>query len=362
MTFQEHVERVREAVLTEERLRPVGGGSKPALSGEGNFPTSEMSGVLEYNPQEYTFTALAGTPVKEVGALLAENGQYLPFDPPFADAGATLGGTVAAGLSGPGRYRYGGVRDFLLGVRFVSGEGRLVTGGGKVVKNAAGFDFPKLMVGSLGAFGVMVELTFKVFPRPEAYATLCVDLPSLEDALTTMQKLAVSPFELACLDLEPPHRLLLRVGGISEALPGRLERIQAFVGREGEVRTGEADVVTWHRLREFSWLPEAHALVKVALSPGKVAGLEGAIARLSVEVPRRYSVGGNVLYLAWPEGAEKEQLNALLTGRSLPGLALTGTWRSPLLGKRNGEAFMRRILKVLDPHGKFQSREVKGAA
>ena len=106
--------------------------------------------------------------------MLAEHGQYLPFDPPLAAAGATLGGTVAAGLSGPGRYRYGGVRDFVLGVRFVDGMGNLVRGGGKVVKNAAGFDFPKLMVGSLGRLGVLAELSFKVFPQPPAFATLAV--------------------------------------------------------------------------------------------------------------------------------------------------------------------------------------------
>ena len=114
---------------------------------------------------EFTFTALAGTPVREIAAALAERGQYLPFDPMLREAGATLGGTVAAGLSGPGRFRYGGLRDFILGVRFVDGEGRLLRLGGKVVKNAAGFDLPKFFVGSLGRFGVLAEMTFKVFPK-----------------------------------------------------------------------------------------------------------------------------------------------------------------------------------------------------
>ena len=115
---------------------------------------------------------LAGTRVSEVVATLGEQGQYLPFDPLLADSGATIGGTVASNASGPGRFRFGGIRDFLLGVRFVDGRGNCIRGGGQVVKNAAGFDYPKLLVGSQGKLGLIYELTFKVFPRPESYATL----------------------------------------------------------------------------------------------------------------------------------------------------------------------------------------------
>src|SRR5262245_57119285 len=118
------------------RLMVRGAGTKPALSiareGVQTVDLSGLAAVTEYNPGEYTFTALAGTPVAQVQAMLAEHGQYLPFDPPLVERGATLGGTVAAGLSGPGRYRYGGVRDFILGVRLVDGSGQVVRGGGKV--------------------------------------------------------------------------------------------------------------------------------------------------------------------------------------------------------------------------------------
>src|SRR5436190_11409249 len=114
-----------------------------------------LSGMMEYDPAEFTFTALAGTPLAVVQKELAGNGQYLPFDPPLAAQGATLGGTVAAGLSGPGRLRYGGVRDFIVGVQWVDGSGTVIRGGGKVVKNAAGFDFPKLFTGSLGRLGIL---------------------------------------------------------------------------------------------------------------------------------------------------------------------------------------------------------------
>ncbi len=346
----EHTQRIQEVVRSGSSLRSVGGGSKPALSKGGNLNLSGLSGVLEYEPSEYTFTALAGTPLHEVETLLREHGQYLPFDPPFAGAGATLGGTVAAGLSGPGRFRYGGVRDFLLGVTFVSGEGKLVTGGGKVVKNAAGFDFPKLMVGSLGAFGVLVELTFKVFPRPEAYATLDVDMGSLEDAVNAVQKLAVSPFEPACLDFEPSRRLLVRIGGTAAALGERLGRVQALIGRDGEVLEGDADEAVWREAREFDWVPEGHNLVKIPLNPQRVRGLERALP--PYDAPRRYSVGGNVLWLAWPEGVGERALVALLDSLNLSALALTGTWETPLLGVKKN-AFMERIVSVLDPEGKF---------
>lgn len=343
-----HIQRIQDAVLSKPRVRPTGGGSKPALSGWGNLTMNEVSGVLEYNPQEYTFTALAGTPVQEVQDLLEKHGQYLPFDPPLVKAGATLGGTVASGLSGPGRYRFGGVRDFLLGVKFVSGEGQMVTGGSKVVKNAAGFDFPKLMVGSLGQFGVLVELTFKVFPRPEAYETLAIDFANVDEANKAMQKLAMSNLELACLELLPPSRLLVRIGGLREALAKRAAGLEQFLDKETQFLD---DAATWQEAREFSWLPLDHSLVKIPVSPSKVLGLEKALAPL--DPPRRYGVGGNVLYVAWAN-SEKEHLAKFLNQQGLSGLAITGSWTNPLLGKQTGQAFTKRILSVLDPHERFR--------
>ena len=161
---------VQEAVLyaapgvgPTTRVRPVAGRSKTALHDPGDgvvVDLAALSGITEYQPDECTFTALAGTPVAEIERRLDEHAQSLPFEPPLAGRGATIGGTVACGLNGPGRYHYGGVRDFLIGAKFVDGEGRLVRGGGKVVKNAAGFYLHHLLLGSLGRLGVFVELTF----------------------------------------------------------------------------------------------------------------------------------------------------------------------------------------------------------
>src|SRR5687768_15929506 len=117
-----------DAVGSAPRVIAVGGGTTPRLSAVPaefvRVSTRQLRGIVEYEPSEFTFTALAGTPLTEIVAALAERGQYLPFDPLFATRGATLGGTVAAGLSGPGRFRFGGLRDFILGVQFVDGTGR----------------------------------------------------------------------------------------------------------------------------------------------------------------------------------------------------------------------------------------------
>ena len=148
---------VAETVRGAELVVPRGGGTKPALwsvDGADVLDVLALNGITEYLPSEYTVTALAGTPLADVEARLAAEGQYLPFDPLLVDAGSTVGGAVAAGANGPGRLRYGGLRDFLLAVTFVDGRGEIVRGGARVVKNAAGFDLPKLMVGSLGRLGV----------------------------------------------------------------------------------------------------------------------------------------------------------------------------------------------------------------
>ncbi|MDQ3630359.1 MAG: FAD-binding protein, partial [Actinomycetota bacterium] len=212
------VEELQDAVREGPRVLPVGGGTKPALSDPPSdevvgVDLSGLRGIVEYDPGELTFTAMAGTPVAEIDAALGEHGQYLPFDPPLADAGATLGGVVAAGTSGSNAFRHGGVRDFVIGVRFVDGTGRLVAGGGRVVKNAAGFDLPKLMVGSAGRLGVMVQLSLKVFPRPRATTTLSFSFETTEAARAAIGALGRGALDLDALDLEPPGRVLVRLGG-----------------------------------------------------------------------------------------------------------------------------------------------------
>ena len=340
---------VQEAVRSQPRVLPRGGGSKPALStpreGQAVLEMSGLSGVLEYDPGEYVLVARAGTRLAEVEQLLAQNGQYLPFDPPLVEQGATLGGTVAAGLSGPLRQRYGGVRDFILGVQFVDSESSLVRGGGKVVKNAAGFDLPKLMVGSLGRLGVLTELAFKVFPFPKATATLRITFPALEAALEALYKLAGSPIELYALDLEAPATLVLRLGGLPEALSARLERLQLFFSRSGEVLQGEGEALYWRSLNPLN-LGEGY-LVKVALTARQIPALEKALGG----APRRYMSAGNLLYVAWND--DLERLDTLLKSENLSGLVLKGTTPRPQIGIDLGQVMGHRVTAALDPQGKF---------
>ena len=343
------IESLQATIQGAKKVAARGNATKNALSIDRDavqLDLRPLSGILEYDPGEYTFTALAGTSVAEVEAELAKHGQYLPFDPPLVKAGATLGGTVASGLSGAGRQRYGGVRDFLVGVRFVDGKGQLVRGGGKVVKNAAGFDFPKLMVGSLGQFGVLVELSFKVFPKPQTYMTLRVAQTSLESAIATLSKLATTVFDIDALDLLLPNpTLLIRLGGWEKTLPDRLERLRSFVGG-GEIVKDDAEL--WESAREFSWLPSGSHLLKVPLNLHKIAALDGALGNAT----RRYSAGGNVAWIGW--SGDVAQIDAALTAQSLPGLVVLGeTTGKPLIGKQTGYAFYQRIKSALDPEGKF---------
>src|SRR5690606_32108540 len=231
----ERIEDVVAAVREHGLIIAHGARTKAPLvaheAGAVYLDTTRLSGVVEYDPDEFTFTALAGTPLEEIQALLARHGQHLPFDPPLARAGATLGGTVAAGLNGSGRLRYGGIRDFIIGVRLVDGTGRLVRGGGKVVKNAAGFDVPKLVVGSLGRLGVLVELSFKVFPTPPAWRTIRIACDGVEDAVAVMAELGRRPFDLEALDFEPPGTLVVRASGEEATLDVHAARVGAATGR-----------------------------------------------------------------------------------------------------------------------------------
>ena len=284
---------------------------------------------------------IGGHALAEIEQALSAHGQFLPFDPPLVQAGATLGGCVASGLSGPGRYRYGGFRDFLLGVRFVGWQGQLVSSGGKVVKNAAGFDLPKLMIGSLGQYGILAELSFKVFPRPEAYATLQIAYPTLADALEALTSLTQQPFELFALDLVPraeDAQLRVRLGGKRAPLPERVRHLQRFLeSADGSLDEGESEVELWRAEVEFDWAPAGHNLVKVPLTPRRVLALDERLA--AAGALRHYSVGANQAWITWP--GEIATLDALLNGLNLSGLLVRGEAHNPQLGVRAGDGFAR---------------------
>jgi len=351
----DHVAALQEALRTGSRVLPHGAGTKPALSAPPPevlpVDVSGVAGILDYDPGELTFTALAGTPVAEVQEALAEHDQVLPFDPPLAGAGATLGGVVAAGTSGPGAYRHGGVRDFLVGVRFLDGTGRLVSAGGKVVKNAAGFDIPKLMVGSLGRLGILVQVSFKVFPRAQATASLAVELGALPAALEAIGRLGRSPFDVEAIELEPPGRLVVRLAGAPEGLGARLGRLEGWLGAPAQRLEGAADAQHWEQAAELAWVPDGASLLKVGLTPRRVPGLDAVLAEAGAA--RRYATGANLGWVAWPGERPLAELDAALHDLDAAAVRLSGPPGDVLLGRRRGGAFAARVRSALDPHARF---------
>jgi glycolate oxidase FAD binding subunit len=167
--------RIREAAASRTPLALTGGGSK-SFYGEPvqaePLSTRALAGIVSYEPSELVVTVRAGTQLAELEAALAERGQCLPFEPPHFQGGATVGGAVAAGLSGPAQASVGSVRDYVLGVEMVNGRGELLRFGGTVMKNVAGYDVSRLMAGSLGTLGLITEVSLKVLPVAPAEATL----------------------------------------------------------------------------------------------------------------------------------------------------------------------------------------------
>lgn len=176
-------DQVRVAAAAGTALRIRGGGSKdfygePA-AGE-LLDTQPLTGITSYEPSELVVTVRAGTPLAELEAVLAERGQCLPFEPPHFEGAATVGGMVAAGLSGPARASVGGVRDYVLGVTLLNGKAELLTFGGQVMKNVAGYDVSRLMCGALGTLGLITEVSLKVLPLAPAEATLKFEMGQAE--------------------------------------------------------------------------------------------------------------------------------------------------------------------------------------
>ena len=213
------IEAFRERILQRAPLCIRSGGSKDfyggPLAGE-PLDVSAHRGIVTYEPTELVVTARAATPLAELGSALAERGQWLAFEPPSFQGAATLGGALAAGLSGPGRASHGALRDFVLGAKVMDGEGRVLTFGGQVMKNVAGFDVSRLMAGSLGTLGLILEVSIKVLPLPVAQATLRFQLP-LGQALEQMNHWAGRPLPITATAWEG-QQLLVRLAGAEAAV------------------------------------------------------------------------------------------------------------------------------------------------
>lgn len=240
------LEEFRSLILERKPLRLKGGGSKDfyggPLAGE-VLETGGYRGIVSYEPTELVVTARCGTPLAELESALAERRQFFSFEPPGFGA-ATVGGAVAAGLSGPRRASAGSLRDFVLGVKVMDGEGRVLKFGGEVIKNVAGFDVARLMTGSLGTLSLILEVSLKVMPLPVGDATLRFELPQGK-ALEAMNRWAGQPLPLAASCWQD-DMLTLRLSGAQAAVAA------ARVKLGGELMADAVAAEFWNGLREQS--------------------------------------------------------------------------------------------------------------
>ena len=239
--------RVSDALNQGIAINITGSGSKDFYGADIRgtpLLTSEHRGVINYEPKELVITARSGTPLAELEAVLAEQRQMLAFEPPYFSDNATLGGTIACGFSGPRRPYAGSARDFVLGTRIINGRAEVLRFGGEVMKNVAGYDVSRLMVGAMGTLGLILDVSLKVLPRPEQELTLTLEC-RVEEAIRIMNEWSGSPLPVsaACYD---GANLFIRLCGAPAAVTAGSKRIggdkvhdgQAFWKSVGELQHG----------------------------------------------------------------------------------------------------------------------------
>jgi glycolate oxidase FAD binding subunit len=321
---------LRSHADTGETVAVRGGGSKagfgpPPAADELSLDLTGISGITLYEPDELVLTARAGTPLAEIAAALADRNQCMAFEPPdfgslFESAGMpTLGGAVASGWSGPRRIRSGAVRDHVLGIQAIGGDGIPFKSGGRVVKNVTGFDLPKLLTGSHGTLAVMTEITIRVMPAPQASRTLLVSGLSDAAGLALLTEALGGPFELsgaahlpveaaarsAVAELADPSATLLRLEGFGPSVAERVSALQALAASRGNgviVDSEVADAV-WGEIRNVALVAPGTILWRLSLAATDAAATVAAIGNRTPVEPW-YDWGGSLAWLALPPGAE----------------------------------------------------------
>jgi glycolate oxidase FAD binding subunit len=297
----------------------AGGGTRGVGHGVGGarLSVAGLRGITLYEPGALTLVARAGTPLAEVEAALAAEGQMLPFEPwdgralSGADGAPTVGGMVATNASGPRRIQAGACRDSLIGVRFVDGTGAVVKNGGRVMKNVTGLDLVKLMAGSHGTLGVLTEVAFKLLPRPQAVATVVLDGLDPAEAGRTMRAALATPFQVSGA-AHVAGATLLRLEGFAGSVAYRAGALAAALASFGAARVEEG--------------PGAWAAIR---DGGRFAGREGAVWRVSVRPTDGPALGARlggceIVYdwgggLLWVLAPEELDLRAAMAG--VPGHA-----------------------------------------
>ncbi len=309
-----------------EPLAVEGAGSKRALlrpvQAARTLSLRNLTGITLYEPSELVMSARAGTPMPVIEAALAERGQGMIAEPPDprpifgGNAPATLGGTVAANLSGPRRIAWGSMRDHVLGVRFVNGEGEVLRSGGRVLKNVTGLDLPKLLSGSHGTLAVMTEITFKVLPAAEAAATLAVRVPDLARGVAALSAALGSPFGVTGAAVLPDGDAarglaglvaIVRLEDFSESVRYRGGRLREALGSFGALEwiEGEASRALWRGVRDGAALGAAasEAVWRVSVRPSAGPAVARAV-RETFGAKLLLDWGGGLVWVAGPATAE----------------------------------------------------------
>jgi glycolate oxidase FAD binding subunit len=322
---REFADALRAAAERKQRIRVGGHFSKHQMAGPDDalvaitLSTAKLDQVLKYEPRDLTISVQAGMPYRKLQRLLAGYKQMIPLDPPFADQG-TIGGVVAANLSGPRRRQYGTARDLVIGMQFATLNGRLVQSGGMVVKNVAGLDMGKLLIGSFGTLGVMTSLNFKLIPTPPAERTFGIEFATAAEAIAARDKLIRGPIQPGAIDLMNPvlaaengfrgWTLLLWFGG-NDALMDRCEREAVALG---PAKTGDASF--WDTIQNLTprFLDKFAdgAVVRISSQLSEVAAV---LDELSVPAIARAGTGVTYAYFHRAEAAAKWVTQAAARGR-----------------------------------------------
>jgi len=296
-TYEKFQDRVQAARVDRQALNIVGSDSKKFYGEAPQGVPLDMrdnQGIIEYDPAELVIVARTGTPLADIQAALAEQGQMLGFEPPFADRGATLGGAVASGLNGSARAYKGAVRDYLLGIRLINGKAEVLQFGGKVMKNVAGFDLFRPMAGAMGTLGPLLEVSLRLVPVPEREVSFTFVAEDRAVAITILCKLGQ---ELACLSAAAWYQgeIWLRLSGSALAI----QRDRELLAAKHALNDTTSDL--WSSLATFehpffSAGPKAHLRVVIDLPP----------AAADIELPGEQLIdwGGARRYLSTPMALE----------------------------------------------------------
>lgn len=335
---------------------PLGGrtqvGAEPPTAPFVALSTERLSGVEAYEPADLTATCRAGTTLEELGGVLAERGQWLPVDPPLAPK-RTVGGLVATGAAGPLGMAYGAPRDHVLGLTVVTGDGRVLRLGGRVMKNVAGFDLVKLMVGSRGTLGVVVSATLRLFPRPARDRVLVLEAEGVGALLEAARRVATAPVVPASAVLVHPWN----PAGGAGAAPGNAGRAALVVRVQGRPETVDADAAAL--LGNLPAVVLEGEEAGVALAAARDHGADGALVVRAAVLPALLPEALAALRDALPGGALAADV---MSGRVRgSGSAVEGADRDALLRLRSRLAGLGgslvldradpRILERVPAHG-----------